>query len=429
MKRTVVIILLAAAFLFVLAGIAGILFFTFRRGGVALNRPLIYATAEENKTLDVEGPVTLKIRDDAGTVTVNSGMSDEQVLVKVVKTGSAFTQAGAESDLKDIQYEVKQDGNAITLTYKRENLNIDNSVDTVDFIVTVPSETSVEVDANFGEVNVKDTRGSVDIANSFGDVILLSIEGEVTVDTRSGKVDASAINAGDANIELTSGFGTVSLDGANGKDIVLHSSSGILEMSDVRASGKVEMATDFGDVRFNNGSASALRVETNSGKVTLEGLTLRGALTAKSELGEISLEKVKATSYDVQTNSGSITLDGVSGNVKAHSGFGSVTVKNADSVTLDLSTQSGPVEFEGSLGDGPHTVHTDFGEINLTFPANSALDVDLQTDFGSIESDIPITVILSGDGEKNHQTGKMNEGGAKLTVSTQSGNISIQAGK
>jgi DUF4097 and DUF4098 domain-containing protein YvlB len=156
---------------------------------------------------------------------------------------------------------------------------------------------------------------------------------------------------------------------------------------------------------------------------------MSGALTAKSEFGEISLEQVKATSYDLQTNSGSITVDGASGKVKAHSGFGSVIVKNADSATLDLNTQSGSVEFTGSLGDGPHTVSTDFGEIKLTLPADSALDVDLKTDFGNITSDIPITVILSGDTEKSHQTGTMNDGGAQLNVETQSGNISIQAGK
>jgi DUF4097 and DUF4098 domain-containing protein YvlB len=168
-------------------------------------------------------------------------------------------------------------------------------------------------------------------------------------------------------------------------------------------------------------------VKTNSGKVTLNTLNLSGVLIANSDFGEIDLEQVKAVSYDLQTNSGSIAADGVLGKVKAHSGFGSVTVKNADSVTLDLSTQSGPVNFEGSLGEGPHTVHSDFGEINLTLPADSALDVDLKTDFGKIKSEIPITVVLSGDVEESQQIGTMNDGGDQLTVETNSGGISIQA--
>jgi hypothetical protein len=55
--------------------------------------------------------------------------------------------------------------------------------------------------------------------------------------------------------------------------------------------------------------------------------------------------------------------------------------------------------------------------------------VDLTTDFGSISSEIPITVILSGDSQKGHQTGTINEGGDPLTVETGSGSISIEAGQ
>jgi DUF4097 and DUF4098 domain-containing protein YvlB len=198
-------------------------------------------------------------------------------------------------------------------------------------------------------------------------------------------------------------------------------------MNDVRASGSVEMFTDFGDTSFSGGSAKTLRVETSSGKVTLSQLNLSGVLTIQDDFGSIDLEQVNAGSYDLQTNSGSVTVDGARNNVKAHSGFGSVTLKNAENVTVDLSTSSGSVDFEGSLGEGPHSIHSEFGEIIVTIPADSALQVDLQTDFGSIRSEIPITVTLTGEAENNHQTGTMNDGGAQLTVDTGSGSISIRA--
>jgi DUF4097 and DUF4098 domain-containing protein YvlB len=440
MKKPVVIILLVFALLFVLAGIGATIFFTARNSGNFFSgRMETYATAEESKSLkvDAKSAVTLKVVDDAGTVTI-VGADVESVEVKVVKTAYAPTQARAEEEVKTIKYDIKQAGNVITLTYDIPTANlanfpnvsvIDANQDTVDFVVTVPNETTVDVEARFGEANVSGTQGSVDIVNNFGDVTVKNIEGTVTVETDSGGVDASSINAGSANIKLSSGFGKVSLEKASGKDIQLDSNSGVLEMTNVRASGRVEMSTDFGDALFNSGSADSLNVKTNSGKVTLTTLNLRSALTANSDFGEISLEQVKATSYDLQTNSGSITADGVGGKVKAHSGFGSVTVRNADSATLDLSTQSGPVDFEGSLGEGPHTVYSDFGEINLTIPADSALNVDLKTDFGSIKSDIPITVVLSGDVEKSHQTGTINDGGDQLTVETDSGSISIRASR
>ncbi|HJR79211.1 MAG TPA: DUF4097 family beta strand repeat-containing protein [Anaerolineales bacterium] len=435
MKRPIIITLLVFALLCVLAGIGASLFFTFGpfRGGdpfrvrdVLRSRNLISATTEETKTLNTDGPITLNVQNDAGVVSIVGSEGDEMT-VNVVKTGFGRTQAEAERDLENIEYEIQQTGDAITLTYKLATFGMDDAGDTVDFIITVPFEAGIDVESGFGEVSVSNTNGEVSIANNFGEVTVQNIEGGLTVNTESGQVEASSINAGSENIELTSGFGTVSLEKASGQDIRLESDSGALEMDDVRASGTVEMTTDFGDTRFTTGSAHVLTIETKSGKVTLNTLNLRGALTAKSDFGEISLEQVNAVSYDLQTSSGSITVDGTVGNLKAHSGFGSVLVLNGDSVTLDLSTQSGSVDFEGSLGEGPHTIRSNFGEINLTIPADSALDVDLKTDFGSIKSDIPISVILTGEAEQNHQVGTMNDGGSQLTVETSSGSISIRA--
>lgn len=438
MKKPVVIILLVAALLFVLAGIAAVFFFAFVSDINGFGRAPVTATAEESKTLEVDGPVTLKVIDDAGDVTI-VGADVDSIQVKVVKTTYGTTQANAEEALKKIKYDIKQTGNTITLRHTVPNIRTNMPVkviganwDIVEFVVTVPTETTVDVDAGYGEVNVSGTNGNVNIVNNFGDVTVKNIDGKVVVNTESGQVDASSTSAGGENIELSSGFGKILLKKASGKDIRLNSSSGALEMSDTRASGDVVMSTDFGDINFSSGSADSLNIDTQSGKITLLKLTLQSTLTVKSEFGEISVGQVKATSYDLQASSGSITADGVLGKVKAHSGFGSITVKNATEATLDLNAQSGSIDFEGSLGEGPHTVYSEFGDISLTLPTDSALNVDLKTDFGSIKSDVPITVVLSGDvddEDSKHQTGTTNGGGTQLTVETNSGNISLLAGK
>lgn len=432
MKRTIVIILLAFALLFVLAGIAAVVIFT--TNGFQTNNPFdvrnISSTLEESKTLkvDTKKPVTLQIVDDAGEVTV-IGDDVNTVQVKAVKTAYDSSQSRADQEVKSIKYTIEQKGNTITLKYELpKSMNFNNKVNTVDFVVTVPTETLVDVNT-FGEVNVSSTKGNANIVTSFGNVTVQKVEGSISVETQSGQVEASTINSGSEDINLKSGFGTVSLKEATGKDITLTSQSGTIEMSDVQASGDIQMNTDFGDVKFNRGSANLLSIKTNSGKVTLHQLNLKGTVTAKSEFGEIDVEQVKAASYDLDTNSGSVTADGVTGKVKAHSGFGSVTVRNAEAVTLDLSTQSGSVDFEGSLGKGPHTVSSQFGSINLVIPADSALNADLKTNFGTIQSDIPLTVTLSGEVKKEHQTGTMNGGGEQFTVETESGDITIEARK
>ena len=429
MKRPLVIALLVVALLLVFAGIGAVLFFAIDRGGggFIFDQSLVTATAEESKTLIVDGPVTLKVQDDAGDVRI-VGEEGEKVEIKIVKTGYALTQARAEEDLKNIRYEMEQDGNVITLTYELSKISTRN-VDTVDFIVTVPNEVTVDVNAGMGEVNISGTNGEVTIFNDFGDVIVENIQGAVSVETKGGRVNASLIDAGDGSIDLSSGFGKVFLEQATGKDIKLYSNSGLLEMDDVRASGNIEMSTDFGDVFSNNGSSNLLTVETKGGKVSLGQLNLRGALTVQNSFGEIELEQAKATSYDLQSGSGSVTVNGAQGKLKAYSDFGPIIIKNAENVTVDLDTKSGSVDFEGSFGDGPHNIHSSFGEIHITIPADSALDVDLKTGFGSIKSKIPIAVMLTGTTNGSQQTGTINAGGNQLTVETENGSISIEASK
>ena len=103
---------------------------------------------EESKTLkvDAEKPVTLKVTDDAGDVTI-IGADVKTVQVKVVKTAYDSSQARADEEVKGIKYTIEQTGNTITLKYELpKSMNFNNNVNTVDFIVTVPNETTVDVD-------------------------------------------------------------------------------------------------------------------------------------------------------------------------------------------------------------------------------------------------------------------------------------------
>jgi DUF4097 and DUF4098 domain-containing protein YvlB len=152
-----------------------------------------------------------------------------------------------------------------------------------------------------------------------------------------------------------------------------------------------------------------------------------GSLIIQDDFGDIALEQVKAESYDARTNSGAIRIDGAEGEITAHTGFGNIEIQNGENATLDLNTKSGSIDFSGSLGLGPHTLHSDFGEIELNIPADTALNVTVETKFGEIISDIPITVTITGNITDTQRSGTMNGGGAELKMDTNSGNITIRA--
>ena len=439
MRRSVVIVLLVIALLFVLTGIGAVLLFTARAGGdFFTGRMQAYATAEESKTLkvDIKMPVTLNVIDDAGGITI-VGADVTAVQLKAVKTAHALSQSQAEQEVKEIKYDIDQVGNSITLTYKYPQASLANfpevpvfdlNADTVDFILTVPVETTVDVVTSLGEVSVTGIEGDVALKDDFGKVTVDDIKGRLTVHTNSGDVTATSILAGQEDIDLATDFGKITLRKANAKKINLDTNSGSLQLTDVRATDDLIANTDFGDVAFENGSARLFRVETNSGGVLLVNLEVEEEIFVKDDFGKIELEQTFAASYDLHTNSGSVTVNGAQGKLKADTDFGEIDIKNAESVILEAITNSGSVAFNGSLGDGPHLIKSDFGSIEISLPADSKLDVDLKTDFGKITSELPVTVTLDGNSNSNgdHVIGSINGGGEQLTVQANSGAIDIK---
>jgi DUF4097 and DUF4098 domain-containing protein YvlB len=432
MKRPIIITLLILALALVCAGIVAVSFFRIS-GGFLRNNPFdrqnISSQLEENKTLkvDSEKPLTLKVIDQAGAVYI-TGADVDAVQVKIVKTAFDSTQARADEEVKSIKYTIEQTGDTITLKYELpKSMNFSNKVNTVDFIVTVPSETTVDVNGSFGEISVATTQGNVNIENDFGDVTLEHIDGALLVQTNSGEVEATSIDAENGDIELNSDFGAVTLRNARGDNITLDSNSGRITLREVRATGDIHTKTDFGDTSFENGSGDSLTVDTNSGRISLVKVRISQEIKVQDDFGEIELDQAIASTYDLHTNSGSITVSGVKGKLKAYTDFGGIRIEDAQGVMLDVKTNSGTVEFSGSLGMGPHTVKSDFGQIDLTLPADSKLDVDLSTDFGSIKSDLPITVVLNGNSgsDGDEIVGSINGGGEQLTVQTNSGSVSI----
>jgi len=167
----------------------------------------------------------------------------------------------------------------------------------------------------------------------------------------------------------------------------------------------------------------AVEIRSTNGKITLENVDIEDRVTIHNDFGDQTLNAVDASAYDLKTQNGKIKVDKARGSIMAQSDFGDVEVLNVENGTIDLSSTNGAVTFSGSLAGGPHKVASDFGNITLTLPSETALNVDLQTGFGKISSEFEITV--SGALDDNHWIGKFNGGGEELTVKTNNGNITI----
>jgi len=426
MKRPLIIVLLTLALVFALAGIAAVMFFTISNTSLDFVNDdfTTTATAEESQSLGVTSPITLKVLNEHGDVTV-IGSDVDTVTVDVTKTGFGTTQSQAEASLDSIKYDLTYVNDVVNLTYKFPGAK--RQVDQqVDFVITVPKDSKVDVQVSLGAVQVSNIQEDVVLNNQFGNITMDKVDGSLDVNTNSGSIDLTSIKAGAKDIDIYSGFGATTLEQVSGANITIESKSGKIDLENLRATKKLAITTDFGDVKFMTGTAGTLDVSTKSGSISLTAVNVTNELTLRDNFGNITLEQVIAASYDAETDSGAVTIDGVKGKVRAHSGFGNIDITNAEDTTLDLFTKSGTIEFAGSLGEGPHTVHSDFGDISLNLPADTAVNIDIETQFGKITSDLPITVTLTGDITQGQQTGTINGGGADFKVDTQSGNISIK---
>lgn len=431
--------LIASILIVVLIGLCGASLFATWQGvqmaqarGIhfrGINLDSVPARASEEKKLTVNGPVNLTVENDLGNVSVQSSV-DGAVTVRAEKTAWGNNDADAQAALKALKVIVKQDGNNISISVQQpaevDILHIGPGRGSVKFTIDVPKETAATLHSSNGDVSLDGTTGSADVQSDFGNITMSNVTGSILGKSTNGTVTARNISSAGATT-LSSDFGDLTLDTAKGIDITVSSNNGKIVLTNIEASGLLKTDNQFGDIDISKSQAASARVESNNGTVRLDKLDIGGMITVRTDLGSLILTDVKAGSYDLTTQNGKIGVDGAQGTIKAHSNFGDVSVLNAQNASIDLSSDNGAVTFSGSLGAGPHTLKSDFGNIQVTLPAETALGLDLQTDFGKITSDLKIAI--SGTIDSKHWDGTINGGGATLTAKTNNGNITLQSFK
>ena len=140
--------------------------------------------------------------------------------------------------------------------------------------------------------------------------------------------------------------------------------------------------------------------------------------------GEIRLRDLKGE-LDVESGDGHVEAEGVDGTLRAHTGDGRVSVRGRFD-ELNVSTSDGRIEAEAtagsSIGKG-WELKTGDGSVTLSVPESFAADVSLHTGDGHITLDMPLTV--QGRYDSSNVQGKLNGGGASLTIHTGDGSIRL----
>jgi len=150
-------------------------------------------------------------------------------------------------------------------------------------------------------------------------------------------------------------------------------------------------------------------VDLRSGDGSLTAISVKGLMKLKTSDGSITGESIDG-SLDAASGDGSIHLDGRFDELKVKAGDGSVTA----------TVQS------GSKIDSGWSIVSGDGSVEVTLPKDLKADIDASSGDGHVTSDI--SLVVQGNFSKSKVRGKLNGGGAPLSIHTGDGSIRLREG-
>lgn len=186
---------------------------------------------------------------------------------------------------------------------------------------------------------------------------------------------------------------------------------------------------------------ASMKVKSVSGDVSLEGIggtvetdTVSGdievnkadkGVECKAISGDLTLEDISGDIY-LNAVSGDMKLRGLKGSIEAEAVSGDIELwEVSEAQTVRAKTLSGEITYQGKLkADGKYYLKSHSGDVEMRIPADSAFDFEAKTFSGSIDSAFEITI--SGKISKKEIRGSVNGGGAEVSLSTFSGDISLK---
>lgn len=128
---------------------------------------------------------------------------------------------------------------------------------------------------------------------------------------------------------------------------------------------------------------------------------------------------------DVESGVGDVNVDGGTAALRVHSATGDISVTSA-AWPVDLVSNTGDVSATlGAPGREDATVKSGTGDVSVSLPAQVNLSINAHTGTGDLSDDFGLPVSEAQYGPSKSLTGNLGSGGSVLTLSTGTGDISL----
>ena len=210
---------------------------------------------------------------------------------------------------------------------------------------------------------------------------------------------------------LTTSGGNISLKEVNGQQKIT-TSGGNLVIDHVK--GKLKGTTSGGNIQVTD-AEDIVELTTSGGNI--EANNCKGDTRLVTSGGSIRLANMSGTTEAV-TSGGNVQANMVTGGLQAHTSGGNIDLA-ALSCDLETATSGGNIRVAFNEPGRTIKIRNSGGNIALQLPASKGYDLDLNG--GKVKADNMSN--FSGKTGDDVISGKLNGGGARVTVDAGDGNV------
>lgn len=364
--------------------------------------------------------------------------NEEKVQLKALVTIEG-DEEDVQKALKELDFNLVQDGNKIELTKtgwdkmgdncscsntkikvkgsdkKTETFRIKNYH--VDYVLQIPKRLNVDLESNFGDINLASIDGDAALKSTQGKVIAGNIGGVLNLDSRFGStITVGNFKSGDISLtQCKSNFGACG-------DLKLHAQFSTVSFTKV---GNLDVDAGQSDLTFTS-SLDQLKGIIRFGKLIIEGHSTNITLNAT----QLKMEANKIDQFDLTGSFNSFKIKGVTNlstsggnqnkytigelsNLKGVANFSNFDVETLNG-SMKLETTQGNIKIGKVLGDfSVVDIKSKFTKIDLNFASDAKFNFDAKSDFSVLNYSDAIQVNF-----KEKENSKLNVKGIYNVANT-----------
>ncbi|HTW66787.1 MAG TPA: DUF4097 family beta strand repeat-containing protein [Bryobacteraceae bacterium] len=293
------------------------------------------------------------------------------------ETIRSFQQSDADNANKQTPLELIPGDGQIIIRTNQDKVS-DRVQPSADLDITVPAGSSIEAHGRYGDFDISNVSGNVDVNSDNAGVRLESIGGNVQIETRA----SDAIRAVDIK-------GSVGLKG-RGNDVELQNIGGAVTSSGIY----------IGEIQLRN---------------------LAQPLRWDDPLDSVSFEKLPG---QVRITRGDFTGNNIVGPIRLKAHSSDVDLSNFTQA-LDLTIDRGDIDLKPGTSVPKMDVRTRSGDLTLSLPPASKFDLKATTDRGDADNEF-------GDALREEESGHgatiegSTGGGPELILETGRGSLTVR---